>query len=181
MTEHVRMHYIKQQIERGLMASNALQDIHVMSLQASYDPGQPLYFWQLFSLLGQARIEKLVRSFYTKVFNDTENAWFREPFSNVGGLQHHTDTQSAMWIDTMGGGSYYHGGDFRLQFHHQHNALSIMTLEGATRWLYHMRITLNECVLFSLEDCQKENIIFPEVRDYFEFKCKQSLKDFINF
>eukprot|EP00759_Apiculatamorpha_spiralis_P046080 PhF_6_TR42695/c0_g1_i8/m.64445 len=78
MTEHVRMHYIKQQIERGLMASNALQDIHVMSLQASYDPGQPLYFWQLFSLLGQARIEKPVRSFYTKVFNDTENAWFRD-------------------------------------------------------------------------------------------------------
>ena len=39
-----------------------------------------------------------------------------------------------MWIDVMGGGPYYHGAEFRLSFHHSHNAIQLMNDKGAQRW-----------------------------------------------
>ena len=62
------------------------------------------------------------------------------------------------WLDTMGGGKKYHGGDFRLNFHHSNNASQVMNARGATRWMHHMRETIMstdfrcvECFLFSEE------------------------------
>ena len=45
-------------------------------------------------------------------------------------------------MDAFGGGQYYHGGDYRLQFHHQHNAGQVMNDRGASRWMYHMSKTI---------------------------------------
>ena len=45
----------------------------------------------------------------------------------------------------MGGGFHYHGAEFRLNFHHQHNAFQLMTKEGAARWTKLMIETLQAC------------------------------------
>lgn len=49
-----------------------------------------------------------------------------------------------MWIDVMGGGPTYHGGEFRLNFHHTHNAIELMNDKGAERWVKLMIETLND-------------------------------------
>ena len=41
-------------------------------------------------------------------------------------------------MDAFGGGACYHGGDFRLNFHHANNAGQVMNEAGANRWMYHM-------------------------------------------
>jgi truncated hemoglobin YjbI len=114
----------------------------IVSLTAPNDIKQPIQFWQLYSVIGQQRIVKLVTSFYERVFADED--WFRSVFERVGGLSHHLNTQSAMWIDVMGGGAAYHGGEFRLNFHHNHNAMQLMNDKGAQRWVKLMAETLND-------------------------------------
>lgn len=44
----------------------------------------------------------------------------------------------------MGGGPQYHGAEFRLNFHHTHNAMELMTAKGAKRWVELMNATLND-------------------------------------
>ena len=56
-------------------------------------------------------------------------------FANVGGVNHHIGTQASMWVDVMGGGPYYHGAEYRLSFHHTHNAHQLMNEKGAKRWV----------------------------------------------
>jgi len=85
-----------------------------------------LYYWQLNSLLGPQRIRALITSFYKQVYMDEENPWFRDIFKRISGIEHHIATQTAFWVDAMGGGAAYHGGDFRLEYHHESNAHSIM-------------------------------------------------------
>lgn len=114
------------------------------ALIANGDMDQPLYYWQLYSMLGQSRIVALVRSFYERVYADSEEHWFRQAFVEISGVEHHISTQSAFWIDTMGGGKQYHGGDGRLSFHHSNNAKAVMTAKGATRWMYHMKLALRD-------------------------------------
>merc|ERR1739841_279724 len=65
-------------------------------------------------------------------------------FERISGLDHHVMTQTQFWIDVMGGGRAYHGGDYRLNFHHEHNAHSVMNAAGAKRWMHHMGLTLCE-------------------------------------
>jgi len=116
---------------------------HIVSLDASNDPTQRIFFWQLFSVLGEVRVEKLVRQFYERVFADTEDHKFRKAFSDLSGIDHHVWAQSMMWMDAFGGGPKYHGGEYRLQFHHQHNAMQVLNRQGAERWVKHMVDTLN--------------------------------------
>lgn len=108
------------------------------SLVADTDTTNPLYFWQLYSLIGHQPIIDIVSDFYTRVYDDTET-WFRDAFARISGKDHHIATQSAYWIDAFGGGPMYHGGHYRLTFHHTHNAAQAMTAKGAKRWMYHMR------------------------------------------
>lgn len=114
------------------------------SLVADRDMSAPLYYWQIFSLTGKEPIYTLVTAFYESVFNDTEAPWFRDVFANITDEDHHIHTQASFWMDAMGGGSLYHGGDTRLTFHHLNNAKEIMTAEGATRWMYHMKVALRK-------------------------------------
>ena len=114
------------------------------SLSADLSADSPLYYWQLFSMLGEERIVSLVSTFYKKVYADTEQPSFRDAFARISDKDHHIQTQAAYWIDSFGGGKYYHGGDYRLNFHHTHNAESVMNASGARRWMFHMRAALRE-------------------------------------
>jgi len=114
------------------------------SLVADLDTRKPLYPWQLFSLIGSQGCHKIVHAFYTRVYADTEDLFFRDAFANIFSFDHHVATQTQFWADAFGGGRYYHGADFRVNFHHKNNANQVMNAAGQRRWMYHMRKTLNE-------------------------------------
>lgn len=141
MTERIQQAYINSAVKKGLLPDEAYRMPEVVSLTAPSDPSKPIQFWQLYSVLGQDPIVGIVRRFYERVFAD--ETWFVSVFEKVGGLNHHITTQASMWIDVMGGGPYYHGGEFRLSFHHTHNAMELMNDKGAERWVTLMRQTLD--------------------------------------
>lgn len=138
--------YSTEQGRREYLKSHQVSDLSkAHTLYADSDQSsQPLYYWQLYSLLGARPIFDLVTNFYTRVYadDDAEFEWFREAFTNLGSQEHHIQAQAAYWIDTMGGGRVYHGGQHRLNFHHEMNAGSVMNAQGASRWMHHMRKTL---------------------------------------
>lgn len=140
MTEKTRNDYITFAITRNLLPPDAHRMPQIISLDAPDDPSKPIQFWQLFSVLGPERIVAIVSDFYQRVFADED--WFVSVFARVGGVDHHITTQASMWADVMGGGPYYHGGDFRLNFHHTHNAIQLMDARGAERWTRLMLETL---------------------------------------
>lgn len=140
MSEKIQLAYISAAIDKGLLPKEAHRMADVLSLTASSDVAKPIQFWQLYSVLGQDPIVGIVQRFYERVFAD--EPWFTSVFEKVGGLNHHIGTQASMWIDVMGGGPYYHGAEFRLNFHHTHNAMALMNDKGAERWVKLMRDTL---------------------------------------
>lgn len=142
MTERIRQKYIATATESGLLPKNAHRLEQVVSLIAPNDIKKPIQFWQLYSVLGQQRIVNFAKNFYERVFAD--EPWFSSVFSRIAGLNHHINTQSSMWIDVMGGGTAYHGGEYRLNFHHTHNAFELMNAKGAERWVKLMIDTLND-------------------------------------
>ena len=141
------------------------------TLTASTNPGEPLYFWQLFSLLGEKPIIALVTAFYNRVYDDNENPWFRNAFTRLATKEHHIAVQAAYWIDAMGGGRIYHGGDFRLSFHHTHNASEVMTAKGAKIWMLHMRAALESA---RFEDPR----VKPCIIDFLRTKMMKYAEDF---
>ena len=141
MTESTQGAYIAWAIKQGLLPKDALKQSHIMSLTASDDPDTPIQFWQLFSQLGADAIVDIVAAFYERVF--AQEKWFVSVFANVGPLNHHINTQASMWADVMGGGPYYHGAEFRLSFHHTHNAMALMNDRGAALWVKLMVETLD--------------------------------------
>jgi truncated hemoglobin YjbI len=141
MSETIQRAYITAAISKGLLPTDAHRMPEVVSLTASSDLSKPIQFWQLYSILGQDPIVGLVQRFYECVFAD--EPWFTSVFERVGGIGHHINTQASMWIDVMGGGPYYHGAEFRLSFHHTHNAMALMNDKGAERWSNLMLKTLD--------------------------------------
>lgn len=133
LTQTTLQKYIDAAVATGVLPKNAHRMADVISLSAPIDHKKPIQFWQLYSVLGQDRIVGIVGNFYQRVFAD--EPWFSSVFAGVGGLNHHIGTQASMWIDVMGGGPYYHGGEFRLNFHHTHNAHQLMDQKGAQRWV----------------------------------------------
>eukprot|EP00286_Rhodomonas_abbreviata_P001918 CAMPEP_0181291340 /NCGR_PEP_ID=MMETSP1101-20121128/1913_1 /TAXON_ID=46948 /ORGANISM="Rhodomonas abbreviata, Strain Caron Lab Isolate" /LENGTH=479 /DNA_ID=CAMNT_0023395721 /DNA_START=150 /DNA_END=1589 /DNA_ORIENTATION=+ len=120
-----------------------------MSLLASSDPNEPIYYWQLYSVMGPERIEMLCRTFYEYIWND-DNPILRVVFQRLpgrSGLDHHVRAQKSYWIDAFGGGKTYPGGFQRVEFHHRYGASEIMNAEGAARWAYHMNKALQVCDL----------------------------------
>jgi truncated hemoglobin YjbI len=154
MTMSAQRAYIQAAIHKGLLPENAHRLPDVVSLKASANRAAPIQFWQLYSVLGQDPIVHVVENFYQRVFAD--EPWFTSVFERVGGVGHHINTQASMWIDVMGGGPYYHGADFRLQFHHTHNAVQLMTEKGAERW--------SQLMLDALEDSGAVLTDDPRVR-----------------
>lgn len=119
------------------------------SLQANPDTSRPLYFWQLYSVLGTDRIVGIVQNLYTNIANDSDEPWLPKAFTRLSSWDHHVATQAAFWLDAMGKGKMYHGGEYRLHFHHHNNAHHIMTHQGAARWMHHMRRALDQSDLGS--------------------------------
>ena len=119
------------------------QTSEVNNLVANPDENSPLFFWQLYSLLGEQRVLKIVSNFYDRVYKDTQEPWFKDAFVQLSSKSHHITTQAAFWLDAFGAGKQYHGDEARLNFHHTNNASHVMTYEGAVRWMYHMRNALD--------------------------------------
>jgi len=141
MSEKIQHNYITSAIQNRILPKDSHRIAQIVSLSASNDLSVPLQFWQLYSILGQGPIVEIIENFYQRVFAD-EN-WFTSVFARVGGIGHHINTQAGMWIDVMGGGPYYHGGEYRLNFHHTHNAMQLMNNKGAKRWSKLMLDALN--------------------------------------
>lgn len=150
MTERIRHDYIAFAVSNRLLPPDAHRIAELVSLDAPNDVAKPIQFWQLFSVLGAERIVRIVENFYSRVFADEE--WFVSVFARVGGVRHHINTQASMWVDVMGGGPYYHGADFRLNFHHTHNAIQLMNERGAERWTGLMLETLQDCAQHMTDD-----------------------------
>ena len=150
MTEKIQLDYITAAVKKGVLPTYAHRMAPILSLTAPSDVSKPIQFWQLYSVLGQDRIVNIVARFYERVFADED--WFTSVFARVGGISHHVNTQAAMWIDVMGGGPYYHGAEFRLNFHHTHNAIQLMNEEGAKRWTDLMIETLDQSEEFMTDD-----------------------------
>ena len=150
MTERIQLGYISSAIESKILPLNAHRMHEIVSLLAPKSQSKPIQFWQLFSILGPDRIVRIVHRFYHLVFQD--EIWFKSSFERVGDMSHHVRTQSSMWLDVMGGGLKYHGAEFRLNFHHQHNALEVMNARGAERWAKLMVQALDESEKHMLED-----------------------------
>lgn len=140
MTKTAQTAYVATAMDSGLLPSDTMRRADLVSLKASNDLDVPIQFWQLFSVLGPDPIVAIVQSFYERVFADED--WFTSVFARIGGVEHHTMTQASMWADAMGGGPYYHGAEFRLSFHHTHNAMALMNDRGAARWVSLMVETL---------------------------------------
>lgn len=150
MSEIIQRKYLTSAIEKKLLPNDALRMRQIVSLTASNDVTKPIQFWQLYSVLGQARIVRIVANFYKRVYDDEK--WFSSVFARIGGPDHHIRTQSALWLDVMGGGLAYHGGEFRLNFHHTHNAIQLMNSKGAARWAKLMVETLDDSNIHMTED-----------------------------
>ena len=125
-------------------------DLHtnpeILTLNACENNSDTLYFWQLYSILGEQNITTLITSFYENVFNDTDDASFSTFFKDLGTLDYHIKGQTGFWLDAMGGGKRYPGGEHRLKRHHD-LAKRIMNEHGALRWLHHMRKSLNNSLV----------------------------------
>ena len=150
MTETSMLKYISFAMKEKILPKNAYRVAQIISLSASNDIKKPIQFWQLYSVLGRGRIIGIVKRFYERVYDDEK--WFSSVFSRIGPINHHVNTQSAMWLDVMGGGFAYHGGEYRLNFHHKHNAYELMNSHGAERWLKLMRLTLDSSEQYMTED-----------------------------
>lgn len=150
MSEKIQKDYITSAIKKDVLPKDAHRLAQIVSLKASSDLAKPIQFWQLYSVLGQDRIVEIVANFYERVFADED--WFTSVFARVGGIGHHVNTQAAMWIDVMGGGPYYHGGEYRLNFHHTHNAIQLMNEKGAKRWSQLMLDTLDDSTQHMTDD-----------------------------
>ncbi len=70
-TENGRVQYLM--VEHGVSEQDA-KGIS-KSLDADMDPSKPLYFWQLYSLIGHEPIISIVQNFYERVYGDEEEPW----------------------------------------------------------------------------------------------------------
>lgn len=172
MTENIQRDYIQAAIAKDLLPAEAHRMADVLSLTAPGDVSKPIQFWQLYSVLGQDPIVEIVQRFYQRVFEQDD--WFKSVFERVGGINHHINTQASMWIDVMGGGPYYHGAEFRLNFHHTHNAMQLMNDKGAELWSRLMLETLDASSHLMTDDPR----IRPSINTFLSFFMGKYAGDF---
>jgi truncated hemoglobin YjbI len=144
MTRSVQEAYIALEIECGRMPADSLRIEKIVSLEASDDPDDPLYFWQLYSILGKRPVRKIVQNFYTRVFRDQDDDDFRATFEKSSEIEYHVLLQTFMYLDCFGGGRYYAGEQARIDMHHNTAARNIMTQQGADKWTRYMRASLDD-------------------------------------
>ena len=187
LTDKIRYEYIMTNISYKKLPSDALDNSKITSLVASNNPNDEVFFWQLYSILGEKPIHKLIHKFYTNIFNDSEADWFRDEFIEGGSIDYHVKGQKKFWLDVMGGGPHYKGGELKLNLKHR-LVENIMNLDGANRWMYHMIKTLKELEFDKIEDkriiiCIKKFLYFFMRKysvdfdfNFFEFSKKNKSK-----
>ena len=78
MTETIQRGYIAYAITQNMLPAQAHRIPQIISLVAAENRAKPIQFWQLFSVMGQKRILRIVHDFYHHVYED--EAWFRDVF-----------------------------------------------------------------------------------------------------
>ena len=120
---------------------DVLENKEITSLIASNDIKKPLYFWQLYSILGEKYIEDLIRLFYTNLFNDEKNKWFTDEFIEIGSIEYHVKGQKNFGLILWERRILFRR---RKKLHNYHKLVeNIMTTEGAKLWMYHMNQALD--------------------------------------
>ena len=162
LTAQIRYDYIEKHIKKKILLNSVLECEEISGLYANKDINKPIYFWQLYNILGEAPVKKLITIFYTSIFNDKENIWFVEEFTDLGSLEHHINRQTSFWLDVMGGGARYYGNLFKLNKKHK-LVRNIMTEKGANLWFYYMKNALKQ------------------MEDELDKRVLECLVDFLNF
>ena len=144
LTKKYRNEFIQEKINYGELPQNSFNNKKITSLIAPNDKNDELYFWQLYSIIGEPGINKIITIFYYKIFNDKNlnNKWFKDEFIETGTIEHHINGQKKFWIDVMGGGKTYFGKETKLNLRHQ-IVNNIMIVEGADLWFGNIMNTFN--------------------------------------
>jgi len=177
LTDKIRYEYISTKIIDNKLDNNSFDNKKITSLIASNNINDEIYFWQLYSILGEKPIHKLIHKFYTRIFNDNEAIWFRDEFVESGSINYHVRGQKKFWLDIMGGGPLYKGGELKLNFKHK-LVENIMNFEGAKRWMYHMTLALKDLKFHLIED---KRIIKCILKFLYFFMKKYSVEFDFNF
>ena len=177
LTDKIRYEYISTLIIENKLETNSFENKKITSLIASNNIDDDIYFWQLYSILGEKPIHKLIYTFYTKVFNDNDAPWFRDEFIESGSINYHVNGQKKFWLDIMGAGPLYTGGELKLNFKHK-LVENIMNFEGAQRWMYHMTLSLKELQFHLIKD---KRIIKCILKFLYFFMKKYSVEFDFNF
>ena len=133
---YITDYYIKKYIkEKNIKINN-------ISLYASDNIDDKLYFWQLYNIIGEDNIRELITNFYKRVFDDMINKVFRKEFVNSGALDYHIKHQTDFWLDVFGGGKYYKNLKI-LNLKHD-MVKKIINKRGAQIWMKHILKSLEE-------------------------------------
>lgn len=151
LTKSVQDDYIQTMINYNLLSEDDKHNNKITSLIASNDLNDPIYFWQIYSVLGESPIHTVIRIFYENIFNDDDHPWFRDTFAKLGSVDYHVMGQKNFWLDVMGGGKKYHGGLSKLKFKHKMSR-KIMTERGGKLWIYHIQKALNDPRVYLTND-----------------------------
>ena len=143
LTHKIRKDFIEHSIQNNTLPNDSFENEDIISLVASNDETKPIYFWQLYSIAGEDNIHVLIKTFYENIFSDSNSHWFRDEFFDSGPLEYHIRGQKRFWLDAMGAGKLYLGGEDRLYKKHK-LVKNIMTSKGARKWMYHMNETITE-------------------------------------
>ena len=162
LTKTIRNEYLFEELKLNKISIEDIPD--ALSLYASGDKNKRIYFWQLYNILGEKPIIYLITKFYKNIFND-EAEWFRDEFTDLGSIEYHVKGQSNFWLDIMGGGQRYIGGEKLLNKKHK-LVENIMTREGAEKWMDNMEKTLKEITL--TKDFEDKRIIVC-IYDFLEY------------
>lgn len=177
LTNKIMNDYIDYNIKNNSMPKDSFNISKITSLVASNDTNDKLYFWQLYSILGEQPIRNLITIFYNRIFNDKKNDWFRNEFIELGTLDYHINGQTNFWLDIMGGGKKYFKTEKQLYYKHKQSE-NIMTEDGANRWMKHMINSLYEVNLCRLPDKR----VIPCISDFlYYFMAKYSKEFDFNF
>lgn len=96
----------------------------------------------LYTRLGEETFWNLSKCFYSKVYSDEEEKWFKNIFKNKP-MDEAIQNQVEFFMQRMGGPAYYSqrkGHPALIGRHMNFN----MAEKAAERWLYHMRNALEE-------------------------------------
>lgn len=172
ITEKIINIYITHLIRIKKLKPTDIYNKKITSLYYSENIKDKLYFWQLYSLLGEDVITELIYRFYNKVLNDIEHLWFSEEFRKSGSLEYHVIGQKRFWMECMGGGENYKHGKKKL--YKKHNKVKkIMNRPGAILWMKFMFSAIDE-----YDVLKKDKRVIPCIKEFLNFFMRKYAKQF---